>query len=121
MITLIKSFNQMNSDPLEMAKAQSLITSECWTASLKSKLDYLCDMATTQTPENKDPNIHMVNIVTEQEFTLDRGDNTSSQLTDPFTDDRIKEILQSRKIVIVMSECEIIADRPFRWQANMSG
>lgn len=94
MVALIKSFNQTDSDPLELAEAQSLIDSERRIADLKSKLDYLRNMATTQTPENEDPNIHIANIVTEQEFTIDRGDNTSPRLTNPFTEEHVEEILQ---------------------------
>ncbi|KIM77061.1 hypothetical protein PILCRDRAFT_77101, partial [Piloderma croceum F 1598] len=36
----------------------------------------------------------MANIVTEQEFTINRGDNTSPRLTNPFTEEHIEEILQ---------------------------
>jgi hypothetical protein len=94
MITLIKSFTETDTDPLETAEAQSLINSKRRIRHLKLKLDHLHDMATAQTPENDQPNIHATNAIIEQEFTINRGDNTSPRITNLFEDNRVEEILQ---------------------------
>ena len=36
----------------------------------------------------------MANTVTERDFTIERGDNTSPHITEPFAKDRVEEILQ---------------------------
>ena len=93
MIALIKSFEDTNTDPLETAEATSLIESERRLSKLKYQLEYLRQIAQEQSPPQEMPNICTMNIVTEQEFSINRGDNTSPRMTDPFATERIDEIL----------------------------
>jgi hypothetical protein len=83
-----------DNDALKTIEVQNLIDSKHRITHLKSKLDQLYYIAQTQTPQENEPLIHAANVVTDQEFTIDRGDNTSLQATNPFANDHIEEILQ---------------------------
>jgi hypothetical protein len=48
MIAMIKSFSETDTDPLETAKARSLIESERRISKLRSKLDYLRQITETR-------------------------------------------------------------------------
>jgi hypothetical protein len=93
MVALIKNLPTAT-DPLEMAETHDLLESEQRITKLKSKLEYLRQMAQVQPVQTDEPSIHTANTVTEQEFTIDRGDNNSPRITDPFAEERVNEILQ---------------------------
>ena len=87
MIAMIKSFSKTDTDPLETAEARSLIESERHISKLRSKLDYLRQMAETHCIQDSTESIHMANTVTERDFTIELGDNTSPHITEPFVKD----------------------------------
>lgn len=92
---LITAPGEMAEDPVEMAEAQCLIESERRLTQLKTKLDYLRQMARDSNPTNEEvPPILATNSVTDREFKIDRGVNTSIRLTNPFDAGRIDEILK---------------------------
>jgi hypothetical protein len=94
MIAMIKSFSKTDTDPLETAEARSLIESERRISKLRSKLDYLRQIAEMHSIQDTMESIHMANIVTERDFTIEQGNNTSPRITEPFAKDRVKEFLQ---------------------------
>jgi hypothetical protein len=93
-ITIIKSFSETDEDPIEMAEAGNLVESKRCMSRLRSKLDYLHQIAQTQPTHTNDGSIHITNTVTERDFTIDRGNNTSPRITNPFVEDRVEEIVQ---------------------------
>jgi len=87
MIAMIKNFNETDTDPIETAKTCSLIESERRISKLRLKLEYLHQIAETHSTQDKTESIHMANTVTERDFTIERGDNTSPRITEPFAKD----------------------------------
>ena len=77
-----------------MAEVGSLIESERRVSKLRSKLDYLRQIAQTQPTYADNGSIHITNTVTERDFAIDRGDNNSPRITNPFAEERVEEILQ---------------------------
>jgi hypothetical protein len=71
MIAMIKSFRETDTDPIETAEARSLIESERRISKLRSKLDYLRQMAETHSIQDTTESIHMANTVTERDFTIE--------------------------------------------------
>jgi hypothetical protein len=51
-------------------------------------------MASPTSDHDNTTHVHVANVVSNQDFAIDRGDNTSTQISDPFTSERVDEIIQ---------------------------
>lgn len=96
--TVIHSIRDTDADPLETAEATRLIDSEKRISQLHKKLTYLRELALDQDTESNKPQVFHTNTVTDREFKIDRGVNESKRFTDPFSEDRVNEILQKIQI-----------------------
>jgi hypothetical protein len=90
MIALIKSYT-------DTAAAHILVNSEHRLTALCTKLDHLRSLATETPSQDSTPSIHYTNTVTDQEFSIQCGENNSLRMTSPFTDIHIAEHLPSRR------------------------
>ena len=95
MIAIIQNCQDTDTDPLDVATAHTLIDSERRITSLRSKLTHLRRIAAEHQPPDTPQNtpIHMANAVTSQDFTIDRGENTTTRISNPFETQRVDEIL----------------------------
>jgi hypothetical protein len=93
-IAIIQSFQDTNTNPLDIAATHSLINSERRLSNLRTKLDHLWQMASPTSDHDNTTHVHVANVVSNQDFAIDRGDNTSTQISDPFTSERVDEIIQ---------------------------
>src|SRR6202050_649291 len=98
-LALIEPLKATEADPIEAAAAQRLIASEQRIATLRLKLQQLRELAIEHQPNGTNlSEVHMANTVTGEDFQIDRGENKSSRITDPFAPGRVEEILQKVEI-----------------------
>ncbi|GLB40100.1 hypothetical protein LshimejAT787_0706100 [Lyophyllum shimeji] len=74
----------------------NLLQSEIRIKQLKNKIDTLRDMALSamMTDHSEDASIHAMGNPQDSSFTIDRGENKSDRVLDPFSKTRVEEILK---------------------------
>ena len=96
-IALVKAYREeAEADPVAKAELHMRIVSEQRITALKAKLSYLRQLA-SESGEVNAP-ILMTNVVTNQEFALNRGENKTQRMTDPWVKNRVKKILEKVEI-----------------------
>lgn len=111
MITLIKLYEQDDSNPMSAGRAHQLVNSKCRIMKLTADLARLKELAGYT--DKQAAEVHTVNpgLDTKQEASagIDRGTNTSLRNTDPFASSRIQEILAQvqigKDLTIQQQEC----------------
>jgi hypothetical protein len=93
-IAIIQNLQDTDTDPLDTAATYNLVNNERQLLNLRAKFEHLRQMAAPDMNSNKDPSIHMANIVSNQEFTIDCGENNSTRISDPFATKRVNEIIE---------------------------
>ena len=86
----------MEADPVAKTELHARMVSEQQITALKEKLSYLRQLA-SESGEVNAP-ILMANTVTNQEFAIDRGENKTQRMMDPWAENRVKEILEKVEI-----------------------
>ena len=97
MIALVKAYREeVDADPVARTELHMRIVSKQQITALKAKLSYLRQLASESGEVNA--LILMTNTVTNQEFAIDRGENKTQQMMDPWAENRVKEILEKVEI-----------------------
>ena len=86
----------MEADPVAKTELHARMVSEQQITALKEKLSYLRQLASESREVNAP--ILMANMVTNQEFAIDRGENKTQRMMDPWAENRVKEILEKVEI-----------------------
>jgi RNase H-like domain found in reverse transcriptase/Reverse transcriptase (RNA-dependent DNA polymerase)/Integrase zinc binding domain len=99
MIARITTSKEKDEDPVETAEVQQLIKSERRLTQLKTKWEYLRQMAQDSKSEDGETTaILATNTVTDKEFKINRGENKTMRATNPFDTKRVDEILEQLQL-----------------------
>lgn len=91
MMALIQAYRDTNDEPVQTAEAHRLMQSERRISNLKSKLQRLREAAAQQDPE--DAEVHLTQMPNEEAFKLNRMPKVTRRDTNPFSEERVNEIL----------------------------